>query len=392
MMNPRSLFFLPALLVSLWGCGGENQEAQAGTSATPAAGESVGGDASLTSARRVGSSEPIGSAVSDTPSSRSRVEFEIADSDLGILYQEEETEIRFPFVIDGPDPVTITALDPSCGCSEVHLEVEGEVYPLNTPIKAGAKGAVVGTFNSANYLNTKTSTIRLLGNATNLPLALNLKAFIRRHFEISPSAVRFGQLLTRDLQQQTVSRKVKITAREAFEITDWKQVPVGIQVQEVEGSAVTLDDGRQSKEFEITLTGDMPAGALMRAVQASTSLGKDLEIHVTASVVGPVRYLPEEFLKFGAVEKGTVAKRQFKILATDPSFQLPTPQLEFLGPDHFQYKLVEKDPGKEWVVRFELSADTPIGRHGGRLRISYPAEAQLPSREIKVSAMVRSSQ
>ena len=167
----RLLLLLPCLLVA---CGGsdESPETEGQTPATSAAQDSSAPDGARLTAET--STKPIGESLQSVQGgSRSRVQFEFLDLDLGVIYQENTTEIRFPFVVEGPDPVTITGMDASCGCSEVSLEVEGKPYPINTPIKAGAKGAVVGTFNAAQYLNTKTSTIRVMGNAMNLPITLN---------------------------------------------------------------------------------------------------------------------------------------------------------------------------------------------------------------------------
>lgn len=374
---------LLASTLLLASCGGSDESSVA---ATPAA--NTDQPSSSASLAAQASTTPVGERDPQVAGSGSRVKFEFLDLDLGVVYQENEVEIRFPFVLDGPDPVTITGMDASCGCSQVSLEVEGKPYPLNTPIKAGSKGAIVGTFNAAQYLNVKTSTIRVLGNALNLPITLNLQAHIRRHFEISPGTVRFGQQMVRSLRDQPAVQKVKVTGRVAFEIKKWKTIPQGVEAKVLD-EVQNLEDGRQSRWIELKLTDAVPSGVFMRSVQAETTLGRDLEIHMYANIVGPVQYAPEEFLKFGAVNEGTLTKRQVKILASDPTITLPTPKIEFAGPEHFTYKLVEKEPGREWVVRFELSADAPIGRHGGRLIITFPDDDGLASREIKVSAMVR---
>ena len=379
-MTLARLLLLSLLLVPA--CGGSDEPAAAQTPADA-------GEGATTSLTAEASTTPVGESLASVQGgSRSRVKFEFLDLDLGGVYQENTVEIRFPFEIDGPDPVTITGMDASCGCSEVSLEVEGEPYPINTPIKAGAKGAVVGTFSGAQYLNVKTSTIRVLGNGMNLPLTLNLQAFVRRHFEISPGTARFGQQLVRNLKDNPATQRIKITGREAFVIKSWKMIPQGVEV-EVDDEVQNLEDGRQVRYLTLKLTEAVPAGVFMRSVQAETSLGRDLEVHMYANVVGPVQYAPEEFLKFGAVTEGTLTKRQVKILASDPTITLPEPKIEFAGPEYFTWKLVEKAPGREWIVRFQLSETAPIGRHGGRLMISFPADADLPPREIKVSAMVR---
>jgi uncharacterized protein DUF1573 len=373
---------LLASTLLLASCGGSDENSADSTDL------GQGGEPTAASLAAQPSTTPVGERDPKAPGSSSRVKFEFLDLDLGFVYQENEVEIRFPFLLKGPDPVTITGMDASCGCSEVWLEVEGERYPINTPIKAGSRGAIVGVFNAAQYLNVKTSTIRVLGNAMNLPIVLNLQAYIRRHFEISPGTVRFGQQMVRALRDQPAVQKVKVTGRVAFEIKSWKMIPQGVEVKVLD-EIQDLEDGRQSRWIELKLTDAIPSGVFMRSVQAETTLGRDLEIHMYANIVGPVQFAPEEFLKFGAVTEGTSTKRQVKILASDPTITLPTPKIEFAGPEHFTWKLVEKEPGREWVIRFVLSAEAPIGRHGGRLMISFPDDDGLASREIKVSAMVR---
>ena len=200
--------------------------------------------------------------------------------------------------------------------------------------------------------------------------------------------MRFGQQLVRNLAEQPATQRVKVTGREAFEIKSWKLVPQGVEV-EVDAESQMLGDGRQVRYLNIKLNGQAPAGVFMRSIQAETTLGRDLEVHLYANIVGPVQYAPEEFLKFGAVTEGTLTKRQVKILASDPTVTLPEPKIEFAGPEYFSWKLVEKEVGREWIVRFQLAEDAPIGRHGGRLMISFPDDEALPPREIKVSAMVR---
>lgn len=323
-----------------------------------------------------------------TQPSRSRLKFEHMDMDLGELFQETDVPISFPFAVDGPDPITISHLKASCGCTDISLAVGGKEWPLNTPIPAGSEGAIVGTFTSAQYQNVKTSTITIRGNGLGLPAVLNLQAFIRRHFELSPSGVRFGQISARSLKTSPYKKKVKITSSEPMEIKAWKSLPPGIDVEVLDETEL-LDDGRQVSYIEISINEKQSAGMVNRSLLASTSVGRDLEIHVSGNIVGPVRFAPQDFLKFGAVNQGMAVKRVVKIISTSGEETLPKPTVEFMGPEVFEWKLNEKEPGREWVVRFTLSDKTEIGRHGGILKISFPPETGIEPHEVKVSALVR---
>jgi uncharacterized protein DUF1573 len=386
-MKLQLLAILPLLALMACGSGEDVSNVSASTNAALNSAAGNGTAAAATNSAELGSL-PLAQEPEPTPASRSRLKFTYLDIDLGSIYQETILPLSFPFVVDGPDPATITSLNASCGCTSIELYVENEAWPLNTPIPAGSNCEVRGEFNSAHYLNVKSSTVRLRGNALNLPLTLNVQAFIRKHFELSPGTVRFGQVTARSLAAQPVVKKVKVTSADDFTIKSWTRLPQGLEARLLD-THETREDGRHVRYLEITLTDKVGAGNLMKSIQAETSVGRLLEVQINANVVGPVRYAPEEFLKFGAVNQGSSPKRAIKILATSAETLLPEPKVEFLGPEVFSWKLAEKVPGKEWVVRFQLSADTPIGRHGGRLKISYPDDPDIPSHEINVNAMVR---
>ena len=332
--------------------------------------------------------ETIFVSSAETQPSSSRLKFERMDLDLGELYQQTEVPVSFPFEVDGPDPITVSYLKASCGCTDIGLSVDGKEWPLNTPIPSGSKGAIDGLFTSASYQNVKASTITIRGNGLGLPVVLNLKAFIRKHFELSPASVRFGQISALSLKTSPYKKRVKILSSEPMEIKSWKRLPLGIEVDVVDETEIT-EDGRHVSWIDVLVTDKHGAGMVSQSLLAKTSMGRDLEIHINGNIVGPVRYAPEEFMKFGAVNQGTPVRRVVKILATSPDVPLPTPKIEFLGPEYFAWKVQEKEPGREWVVRFSLSSETPIGRHGGKLKISFPGSSEISNHEVKVSAMVR---
>jgi uncharacterized protein DUF1573 len=378
-MKPQLFAFLSLLVLTACGAGADATESDRTTQVSDSAGVSN----PVSGVSQVADQQP-----GQAPVSRSRVKFAHLDIDLGTVYQEAVFPLVFPFEVDGPDPVTITSLNASCGCTSIELFVDDQPWPLNTPIPAASKGEVRGEFSSAHYLNVKSSTVRLRGNALNLPQTLNVQAFIRRHFELVPGQVRFGQVTARSLKAQRLVKKIKITSDQDFTIKSWTRLPQGIEARLLD-THETLEDGRHVRYLEVSLTEKAGAGSLMKSIQAMTSSGRLLEVQVNANIVGPVRYAPEEFLKFGTVNQGASPKRVIKILATTSEMPIPEPKVEFLGPEVFNWRLAEKVPGQEWVVRFQLSAEAPIGRHGGRLKISFPNDPDVPSHEIKVNAMVR---
>ena len=148
-----SLALLGSLLI-LPSCGGEANGATPGatpgatTQADPHAGHDHGPDGE----------EPLEPLVGG---SKSDLKFDYLEVDLGNVFQHHTYPLEFPFLVDGPDPVVLFELDTSCGCTlpftrpDWDLEVEGQEWPLNKPIPAGARGAIAATFDAGRYKDDK---------------------------------------------------------------------------------------------------------------------------------------------------------------------------------------------------------------------------------------------
>ncbi len=333
-----------------------------------------------------GSFQALAAGVSD-----SKVIFETYDMDLKEVYQDEKIPLAFPFQVDGNDPVLITGLESSCGCTDVFIEVEGKPYVLNDSIPAGTKGIVRATFTSAKYRKDKNSVITLRGNAANFPEKLTLHAFVRPVFEYEPSQLRFGDVMSGDLQAEAPSLTVSVVAREPFEVLHWKRLPEGVTIQDTGRVETGANGTEQHRWFEVTLGKDLNPGVLYQSAIATTSLGNTLEVVLHANVLGPVKYYPEQRLWFGTVNQGQTPVRVLKVVATLDDKPLVLPEVSFEGAEVFSLVLAEKKPGKEFVVRVKLSTDAPLGRHGGKLKLHYPEGSGLDDHEILVSAIVRSA-
>ncbi|MDP7063027.1 MAG: DUF1573 domain-containing protein, partial [Planctomycetota bacterium] len=102
--------------------------------------------------------------------SRSDMRMQKLEINLGTVFQRISYDLEFPFDVNGPDPITIEEIDTSCGCTSARIrpdwapDFEGEFWPLEKPIPAGAKGAVVAIFDGSLYKEEKASTITIHGN------------------------------------------------------------------------------------------------------------------------------------------------------------------------------------------------------------------------------------
>ncbi len=316
--------------------------------------------------------------------SESQLRFENRAIDLGEILQHEEHPLEFPFRVEGPDPVVITEVAPSCGCTDIRVEVDGEPYILGSPIRPQASGRIFGMFESGTFKELKKTDITLRGNALDMPLKLDVQALIRPIFVLSPKQVLFGEVPAR----RGAEREVVVSAVKDFVVERWVNSPAGFLIEEV-GEAEPAPDGqRVLKRFRIQLLPEAETRRHYGSFVAETSLGRRLEIVLQANVFGPVRYQPDQRLTFGMMNKGDTPVRrvQVRAMAGEP---IPEPIVELLDSELFLAEVSAREPGQAYVVKVSISGDAPLGTHAARLRISYPEEADLPEQELAVSAIVR---
>ncbi|RMH02770.1 MAG: DUF1573 domain-containing protein, partial [Planctomycetota bacterium] len=332
----------------------------------------------------------------DQSLSRSRIDFEVTHIDLGQMYQEETRDLEFPFQCNGPDPITLFEPEVSCGCTAPSLEVEGEPWEFGKPIPPGAAGRVLAVFDSKKFQLDKASSIRILGNAVNLPVQLTLKAFILPLFQVSPRMARFDNLLSRELRRNDrPTRYLEVTGAKEFEILRWIDLPEWLEIREVEEPRPAPDGVGQIRKLEVALNPDVPVGRHSTMAMAETSLGKDLAIQVYAEVFGPVRYFPEAFPRFGLVQPGkTEVVRAVSIRATQDRLPIPAPRIEYQGDENvFEITLDEKKPGLRYDLIVGVLPEASPGRHDGKILLTWPEDSELPlePREFDLSVIISQS-
>ncbi|MHC4823998.1 MAG: DUF1573 domain-containing protein [Planctomycetota bacterium] len=328
--------------------------------------------------------------------SRSDLKFDYLESDLGRAYQHHTYDVEFPFLVDGPDPVVLTELDSSCGCTKVkirpdwELEVEGESWPLNKEIPAGARGAISAVFDAARYQDEKASTITVRGNFLSRKIVLGVVAQVIPVFEVAPNVVQFGEVLAGALRDEDPSKIVAVTAMKEFEIKRWKRVPPGIQIEVLE-DVKKIEDGRVIKNFLLTAGKDMPEGRMSSSVIAETDLGIDLEFLVNIDILGAVKYAPSSRVAFGIFDQGQTRRRTIKVEATRGAIKLPVPMVEIVGAagDVMTASIETKTPELNYEIKLNVGKEAAAGSYNGLLKITYPEGSGIASKEIILNARIR---
>jgi len=81
--------------------------------------------------------------------------------DFGDIFQGETVEQVFKFTNTGNQPLIITNIPTTCGCTQ-------PVWPRE-PIMPGGKGEIKVGFNSTGKLNKQTKNLPIISNANNDP-------------------------------------------------------------------------------------------------------------------------------------------------------------------------------------------------------------------------------
>lgn len=345
----------------------------------------------------------------------SAVRFERDHLDLGRLHQWDEVPFSMPFRIEGDAPVLLTAVEVSCGCTDVSVVVNGQVVlsaekkpgtghgaaedDQEDPgllaeaggreilIQPGETGEVRGRYQPERRLNEQVVAISLRGDMLNSPARAELRAFVLPLFVLDPPRLHFGTQVDDELAAAPVSLELGVRAPRKFELRGWTRVPPGLRVEDLGES---LDAEGAVRKFRFTLEPGTGLGTVESLVVAGTDLGPDLSVLVSWRVVGPVTYAPETRVNFLKVPRGREHVRTVKLLPSKPGRAIPEPRAELTGEVAGLVRVEVERLAEEdgWAVRCVLPADAPAGAGTGTLRISYPGGAGPADHELSVHVRV----
>jgi hypothetical protein len=123
---------------------------------------------------------PVAAKPAENPN-QSEFKFEKEVYDFGAIKQGDVVNYEFKFTNAGKEPLIITEAHGSCGCTVPE-------YPKE-PIKAGGKGVIKVTFNSAGKSSMQDKTVTISSNAKGGPKVLHIKGNVEvKAAEPAPAA------------------------------------------------------------------------------------------------------------------------------------------------------------------------------------------------------------
>lgn len=337
--------------------------------------------------------------------------------DLGKLRQGESASFEFPFVSSGQEPLVVTGVKPSCGCTkaEVVLVDEGgakKPYTKGDPIPVGQRfvleseistdGKPGGPFNAQ---------ISIYANDARGAFNVRLTAEIEPVLVIAPNqTVFFGKMTTADKSEQTLT--VTTTRGEPFRLTlgqEAVQEPLQLEYiaknPDAEGKSneweIKVGFGPNGKigmnSYPITFRTDLLVAHPKYPSPDGSPTTHNFMVNVQAQVSGMVSAEPS-FLTFGMVRPGEAIERSLRIECHDAfKLQADIPVVfeglqgqEFPYKDAFQVTVEPLEEGKAANLRVKLTGmpEDLNGSFGGvlRVKVGHPYMDEL---QVRFSGVCR---
>lgn len=325
--------------------------------------------------------------------------------EFGKMRQGEVGTYAFPFVSDGEEPLVITGVKPSCGCTKAEVMLVDEsgakkLYTKGDPIPVGQKFVLETEINTEGRQGNFSPTVSIFANDARGAFNVRLSAEVEPVLKVTPSStVYFGRITTADTAEQTVT--VTSSGGEPFKLSlgqDAVQEPLRLEYTAKNPDA----EGRASEwEVKVALGPNTEIGMRNYPVNFKSDLViahpkypspdgspqyHGFMMNVQAQVTGMVSAEPA-FITFGMVRPNEPIERALRIQCHDKdgTFKLPAelPVVfeglqgqEFPWKDRFSTSLELLDGGTaaDFKVRLSGLPEDLNGSFGGviRIKVGHP--------------------
>ena len=275
--------------------------------------------------------------------------------DFGIAGPGDKIAHTFKFTNVGSEPLQITRISTSCGCTAALL-TEKEIPP-------GSSGEIRTVFETKRFEGVQETTITVYSNDPDDPeIDLAIIGAIKRDVAVVPQGINFG-----DVEKgETVTGSVKL-----LQLSQNKLVLHRIEVNEKYLNATTSrfrEENSRGINIDITLKSEAQVGALNEVITLHTNLKRRprIDVPVWANILGRIQVQPK-ILSLGTISKGGKISQPITVSSSDGKrFHVlkTTCDLPFI---HLQSSVDKKNN----VVKISGTIDkvSPAGRLSGRIDI-----------------------
>lgn len=300
-----------------------------------------------------------------------------AEHDFGDMTQGDVSDFAFSLRVEGEEPLTISELKKSCGCTRAEamiVQPDGSkrLYSMGLPIDPGSVIEIQTSIDTKGKRNRFQSNVTVISTDPAGPLRLQLKAQVKTFLDIEADGkpqptINFGQATTKSVLQGEMRITSGIADR--FRVSLPQTLPEELKVDLVpldpdeNGLApewlakVTLGPGipeRPGNNYRLNFVSDQVVEGATPGPNGEPQM-HSVTGYVLVQVQGLVTFKPN-YISFGRMVAGESAERVLDIHNSDPDFDLPLPVLTLGG----------LAPGStfEHADKTELRVDTiEAGRH-----------------------------
>jgi len=281
--------------------------------------------------------------------------FEELNYDFGIAGPGDRITHIFKFTNVGSEPLQITRVSTSCGCTAALLSKK-EIF-------SGDSGEIRATFETKRFEGDQETTITVHSNDPDNPeIDLTIIGAIKRDVAVVPQGINFG-----DVQKgETVTGSVKL-----LQLSQNKLVLHRIEVNEKYLNATTSrfrEENSRGINIDISLKSEAQVGPLNEVITLHTNLKRRprIDVPVWANILGRIQVQPE-ILSLGTISKGRKISQSITVSSNDgKKFHVLkiTCDLPFI-------QLQSSFDKKNNVVKISGTIDkvSPAGRLSGRIDI-----------------------
>jgi hypothetical protein len=272
--------------------------------------------------------------------------FQKLDHDFGTVARGAETVYRFEITNLYKQPMTITGVSSSCGCTSPSIE--------NKTFKTYEKAYLVAKFNTHTHIGRKGATLTVrFAPPYSAEVQVRVHGNIRGDVVFQPGAVQFGSVDQGTVKEQRIT--VNYAGRQNWQIVD---VTNDNDHFEVELEETSRFGGKVSYGLLIRLKENLPAGYVKDQLTVVTNDGIADTQRIPLIVEG--RVLPEisvtpEALVLGDVEPGKPITKKLIVRGKKP-FRIVDVNC---GDDCFTFKTDQEAKQLHFVELTFNPADTP---------------------------------
>lgn len=270
------------------------------------------------------------------------ITFDSATVDLGTVTKGEPAAKKVTFTNTGQEPLTISNIKASCGCTTVQ--------GWQQTVAPGQQGFFELKLDTARFMGAVTKTVDVESNAANGMVRLSLKALIWSPVTINPPMVSFGSLL-KGTKIEPRSVEITVTDKEPLKIAGATGNNPYFQTE-----MNPIEEGRKYRLIvSVPELGERPQNSEIVITLGHPKL-KELKIPVYINPVDPMVVQPAQLnIATEALQKGSTAS--ITVFCHDPAVStLEVTDLTYSG-------------GSDVAVTFERQGNN----RWGRVQLNFPA-------------------